>query len=125
MEHHHSKGNPRNAAILPDKMISRRQHVPVVSARQGVVAPRKGTWVTGVLFWFFFIIDVFAACYWPISQAGALLTQSKLLSLHTARVTVLLASAVLTPAMILGIISLLKPETKDREGWQFHQYRKS
>lgn len=68
----------------------------------------KGTWVTDLLFWLFLVIDVFGACYWPISWVGALLVQSKVLASGLATVGVLILSAVLTPVVLRGIIVLIK-----------------
>jgi len=90
-------------------MISGQEpHASRASSRHVRVAGGIRTWVTDLLFWFLFITDVFAACYWPISRLGSLLVESKTLTLNTARVVVLLLSALLTPAVTRSIILLLK-----------------
>ena len=88
-------------------MISGQQHASHASSRQ-VVVGRKRIWVTDLLFWLLFVTDVFAVCYWPTSRVGELLVRTGMLALKPARILVLLLSAFLTPAVIRGIISLLK-----------------
>ena len=78
------------------------------SSRQGLVAGEKWTWVTDLLFWLFFVVDVFAVCYWLTSRLAALLMRAGILPLNTATVVVLLVSALLTPVVVRGIILLVK-----------------
>jgi hypothetical protein len=65
-------------------------------------------WVTDLVFWVLFVTDVFAVCYWPTSGLGALLVKSEILPPKTATVVVLVLSALLTVAVVRGIILLLK-----------------
>ncbi len=90
-------------------MIPEQQHVSGASFRRTRVG-RKRFWGTDLLFRFLLVIDVFAICYWPTSRLGELLVQSRILGLKAARVLVLVLSAFLTPAVIRGMISLLKEE---------------
>lgn len=88
-------------------MISRQQQASRASSRRGVVGGKRN-WATNMLFWLLFVTDVFAVCFWPTSKVGELLVQLGILALKPARVLVVLLSAFLTPAVIRGIISLLK-----------------
>src|SRR5262249_42458829 len=100
MGHPNSKRIPRYAPVLPDQMIPGPQHAPRASARQLLVAGGRWTWVTDLFFWFFFVVDVFGACYWPTSRLGALLVQSGILPLSSSTLVVLLSSALLTPVVV-------------------------
>ena len=64
--------------------------------------------VTDILFWFLFVADVFAGCYWLTSGLGALLVKATILPPNSVRVAVLVLSALLTPAAVRGIVLLLK-----------------
>ena len=110
MEPRDAKRVPGYASLLPDQMIAEPEYVSRASSCQVRVARVKRHWVIDLLFWFLLVIDVFAICYWPTSRLGKLLVQSGILGLKAARVLILVLSAFLTPAVIKGMISLLKEE---------------
>jgi hypothetical protein len=105
---YNSKRLAGHVSVFSDQMIHGQPPVSRAAPRRVLAAAAKGAWVTDLFFWLFFVTDVFACCYWPISRLGALLVQISNLPLKTARIAVLLLSALLTPIVIRGIILLLK-----------------
>ncbi|PWU11954.1 MAG: hypothetical protein C5B50_22355 [Verrucomicrobia bacterium] len=69
---------------------------------------RTRTRLTDLLFWFFFVTDVFAACYWPISRLGELVAPLRILPLNTLGGLALLFSALLTGVVVRATVLLLK-----------------
>ena len=92
------------------RMLQERHRASCALRRQGARHRRGADLAVGILFWFFFIADVFAGCYWPISRVGALVVNAGILPLNSARGVVLLLSALVTPAVVRGIVLLVKPK---------------
>jgi len=116
MGHCDSKRSSGHAPVRPDQITqstasmhrSGASFSPRRLAPPGAHRRRGAHLVTDILFWFLFVVDVFAGCYWLTSGLGALLVKLTVLPPNSARAVVLVLSALITPAAVRGLVLLLK-----------------